>query len=97
MMSETKHTPGPWRLVCGKEEIVAEECLHIAFVRAHFPEHIERQRANAELIAAAPEMLELLRDLHDFCGPQAGMTRDETKHAVKAKNRAGELLKRLGG
>lgn len=54
------HTPGPWRLIDGKSEVVAGDCYHVAYVKAWFPEHSEEQEANARLIASAPEMRELL-------------------------------------
>ena len=55
------HTPGPWRLVDGKSEVIAGDCYHVAFVKAWFPEHAKQQEANARLIAAAPEMLDVLK------------------------------------
>lgn len=71
-MSETKHTPGPWRVVlnkkmppgnCGIAGIYNEgSCLTVVkWPRVKFdvsPAH--RGEANAHLIAAAPDMLEAL-------------------------------------
>ena len=52
----SKHAEGPWRVHAG-DEIIAGDCIHIAFVKANFPEHMQTQLANAKLIAAAPELL----------------------------------------
>lgn len=79
------HTPGPWRLVDGKSEVIAGDCYHVAFVKAWFPDHVEQQEANARLIAAAPEMLEALRSamrIKDLWLP-IGDVSDE--HAEEAK------------
>jgi hypothetical protein len=64
-MSESKFTPGPWRVHAG-DEIIADDCLHVAFVKANFLEHMETQLANARLIAAAPEMLACLEELLEW-------------------------------
>jgi hypothetical protein len=65
-MSESP-TPGPWRVINGKEEIVADDCLHIAYVKSHFKEHIQRQEANAKLIAATPDLLEACKVAAEAC------------------------------
>jgi hypothetical protein len=55
----SKHTPGPWYIdpikarANGNRRIMAEQCTPVAVV----PEHLA---ADARLIAAAPEMYELL-------------------------------------
>lgn len=59
-----KHTPGPWRIdpikahANGNRRIMAEQCTTVAVV----PEHLA---ADARLIAAAPDLLEALKDLLD--------------------------------
>ena len=71
------HTPGPWNFHAPipsqgiKHYIVHEELADIAEVYAW--DHTEATEANARLIAAAPELLEAVRqainDLeHDGCG-----------------------------
>ena len=63
MKTETKHTPGSWRLhdmeratiVAGTPGKEVTNCLN----------GFGNQRANASLIAAAPEMLEVLKLLVD--------------------------------
>ena len=69
-MKTSKYTPGPWKIGEIKEfllnhknrEIVAEDGK-IGLVYGTTDEDC---KANAELIATAPEMLELLRELYDF-------------------------------
>jgi hypothetical protein len=76
-MSESKHTPGPWRAqlregyveqweVDGQWEVVAtgETELWIADAASH----IGCDEANARLIAAAPELLEALEHLAAIAG-----------------------------
>ncbi len=69
-----KHTPGPWAY-----QENADPHTHI--VRSVQPRHFICQlpkssagisEANARLIAAAPDMLALLRELIDIEGPQPG-------------------------
>lgn len=59
----SKHTPGPWK--CGQESVdpewwivTIEGGLIVANVNAHFC-----QEANARLIAAAPDMLAVLKQV----------------------------------
>ena len=67
----SKHTPGPWRTdpdlgheqVLGPDGIIVADCSIFAMVK-NGPTP-ERNRANARLIAAAPEMLSFLQDLED--------------------------------
>jgi len=77
-MSETKHTPGPWRLekqVAGRDwtsigapvatvggEALCESVEFIVGTVSDFGPHGEQEtEANARLIAAAPELLDALR------------------------------------
>ncbi len=56
-------TPGPWR-VCNHNEIVANDA-HETYIADIYDENGD-WRANAKLIAAAPELLERCRmGLHD--------------------------------
>ena len=69
-----KHTPGPWAhkprardghvdIVCkGHAEFVHVGCPHVEKPILDYPTDDE-QTANARLIAAAPELLEALKDL----------------------------------
>lgn len=68
-MSETKHTPGPWRFVRGYDNsnavITGEgyglEC--VALVKS-----TSCPQSDARLIAAAPELLEALKHCYDLLG-----------------------------
>jgi len=51
-----KHTPGPWRWNARNEFLVSER-----YGMVHSDDH-RASRASARLIAAAPEMLEALRE-----------------------------------
>ncbi len=64
-MSESKHTPGPWGHQHGSQydsQVFAAPYL-VARVYSVDNGHILPNRANATLIAAAPEMLEALRKI----------------------------------
>ena len=66
-MSKKKHTPGPWAIRENSATIIAKDKGDCWVTRAkaygHNPEEIT---ANARLIAAAPEMLNALKEAHDF-------------------------------
>lgn len=67
-----KHTPGPWRVErlseCGDAQIFSPEHGHIANLTAGSVQEIDRNRANAELIAAAPCLLRHLKKMaSEFC------------------------------
>jgi len=63
-MSEPKFTPGPWRvgksIYQSQARVVAEKGGRVADVFAY---EEDQDHANAALIAAAPEMYELLDEL----------------------------------
>lgn len=94
-MSETKFTPGPWVLIEGQfnsevevttdsrqENSKGKICgMDIYFDGSHGVE----QPANAHLIAAAPEMYEMLRDI--LKNYECGSFVDEQMELVLAKAR----------
>ena len=73
-MTEAKHTPGPWKqhpdypLIIKEDNApISDEGVTIANTTAHegsgyFP-NPSQGRANARLIAAAPELLEALQEI----------------------------------
>ena len=83
-MNANKHTPGPWEAVGNlvRSPMVQPQGLskgvQIAECRdAYFLSHTEESKANAHLIAAAPELLEALQEMVSlvemvipFDGPQ---------------------------
>jgi hypothetical protein len=66
-MNESKHTPGPWRVEWPFEggALITAEDGHgeIAQVKTRYSKtnNIEEAHANARLIAAAPDLLALVR------------------------------------
>lgn len=92
-MSKSKHTPGPWEVV-GKwyeprirsvETWIADTHGHTFGV--HYPQTVtpEEVVANAALIAAAPVMYELLKDILDEL-------RRATRDAIETGNGDGSIL-----
>jgi hypothetical protein len=56
----SKHTPGPWRAHCGQNSIDIQPDIAKVYIQAgRYDGSQSKQRtANANLIAAAPELLE---------------------------------------
>ena len=67
-MSETQHTPGPWAVVAGS--IMVEYgggFFDLAYVDGTFPNGyltIAERNANANLMAAAPDLLDVLERIN---------------------------------
>jgi hypothetical protein len=74
-MTESKHTPGQWRAkfsggTITKTHILSDDQRYASgmFGVAHvFGENQEQERANANLMAAAPDLLKELRELVEIC------------------------------
>lgn len=68
-MNMPKFTPGPWSLLFNdKTKVVLEQqgvAVFVADTYAGFTKSEEEQKANAALIAAAPEMYEGLKEIRD--------------------------------
>lgn len=68
-MSEMKHTPGPWRVVVddSASQVTGFPCIEADNYQVVGTEgmydDIETDFANAHLIAAAPDLLEALKNL----------------------------------
>ena len=101
-MSDAKHTPGPWETVGAKYiwktgdvggavAIIAEpECESSNDFRPVriASERWEEAMANARLIAAAPELLEALKELRDFYTDNFGLPAAKANAAIaKAEGR----------
>ena len=97
-MAESKFTPGPWVA----EKVIGEKWAHWCirtedqFIGStgFLGIPLEEQRANAELMADAPSLLEVLRALHDFSMPLRARFAEESEQAF-ADARA--LLEKHGG
>ena len=79
-----KHTPGPWIAVGYQVEIESETVADICTTNAHLfgqpgLHNDATAMANARLIAAAPDMLEVLEEL-------LWLREQQFKSAVKKKN-----------
>jgi|LGVE01.1.fsa_nt_gb hypothetical protein len=113
-----KHTPGPWEFDktsdnwpgdTGNEDILGsiidrDGGWHICRIWEDVSENIEESKANAQLIAAAPDMLAMLEGLEwneyhigwkCHCCPVCMSTKDEEQHTDGCK--LGNLLKRIKG
>lgn len=87
-MSNTKHTPGEWRVEKQNYHHVTNGLVTIADVSPHNKEG----EVNAKLIAAAPELLEALRqlssqiskmDYDEYAIPALGLAYDAIKKATE--------------
>jgi hypothetical protein len=67
-MSETKHTPGPWRYEPGTKTIRAVPSNYWLATMDSWDGAVDNN-ANARLIAAAPDLLAALQALADKCVP----------------------------
>jgi len=76
----TTHTPGPWKFTRDDDVYDANDDV----VGGISGPTASEQRANARLVAAAPDMLEVLRSL---VRDNAGVTH-EYLHIIRAKARA---------
>lgn len=93
----TEHTPGPWQLADNDETIVVTEALDaegnceiIADVLTAPGKARPCDFANARLIAAAPDLLEIVRDLVSDCEGTVnpGFYRLAVNALAKAEGRA---------
>lgn len=66
-MSDTKHTPGPWHVDLDDHEADIHSGFGmVAKTMGHGKEQDDEGRANAILIAAAPDLLDELRKAHQI-------------------------------
>lgn len=80
-MDDSKHTPGPWRIsrTSGMEIFISHDHDQPNRVAGYFAEvrrftsDSEQVEANAQLIAAAPDLLEALIDLADWYREHTGL------------------------
>lgn len=99
-MSEAKHTPGPWKrdtIEAGATSIAvhndgADDIAEV-YLTSTDDEGIEEAKANAHLIAAAPEMLDILK-LWDK-GYDSESKADWIDQGIEAKRLTAELIERI--
>jgi len=58
-MTTTQHTDGPWQLTIGENDAA----IHTDVTIARVSDEAHAWKANARLIAAAPRLLEVLKDI----------------------------------
>lgn len=87
-MKHSQHTPGPWKVVTEKNKAIRISCfredgeLTVAFMRMLGTSDLPEVKANARLIATAPELLEALKNLSKYV---VGNTGAYPAELVKAK------------
>ena len=87
-----KHTPAPWtnlpRLqcipICGQDEVG----LSLGFINSSNAERTAEGKANAKLIAAAPDLLEALQAARDLWGDYLPPGNSNAMKAMKLVNAA---------
>lgn len=87
-----KHTPAPWtnlpRLqcipICGQDEVG----LSLGFINSSNSERTAEGKANAKLIAAAPDLLEALQAARDLWGDYLPPGNSNAMKAMKLVNAA---------
>ena len=95
-MAESKFTPGPWEAEKVTASKIAYWSIHTKdqFIgrTGHLGISLEEQKANAELMADAPRLLEVLDTLYD-CVDHEKLLPSQ----LDAYHRARELLAKHGG
>lgn len=74
MLAMNKHTPGPWELynsesdgwILQKQDNVDPECQMILAILSQMED--EEDKANAQILVAAPKMLEALTQIAELTG-----------------------------
>ena len=79
-MTQGKHTPGPW-VQSGDACIVGQDRKDVAYLTRNTMPNPEL-RANARLIAAAPDMLEACQIISDCANSAKGMTAAQVRIAL---------------
>jgi hypothetical protein len=100
-MAESKFTPGPW----GAERVIGAKWIHWSihtenqFVGStgFLGISLEEQQANAELIADAPRLLEVLRNVLTYSDFNPNWDGIDVAEAERAFTEADALLEKHGG
>lgn len=89
-----KHTPGPWRFYTEPQPngcpIVGNDKGLMVAMLAHsinYPEQFGEAMANAQLIAAAPELLEALQELNNYVTQEQMATDGAVVYSTTQVNR----------
>lgn len=97
---QTKYTPGPWEWgldYYGLYSADGSDVLSYGNYEGMWLSYGQSREANARLIAAAPEMVESLRELRDYvsCIPESAAGGDDV--AIALTRKADALLARING
>ena len=100
-MTESKFTPGPWRVTGPSEETspakrVFAGTAYLGMV-LNFGMDPEEIAANAELMADAPRLLEVLRRVIEYSDFNPNWDGIDAAEAERAFSEADELLEKHGG
>lgn len=85
-MNKLNHTPGPWQ--ANRVWVMAGEKVEIATVNPY----VDQKESNAQLIAAAPDMLEALIELYREYTEEIGINIDVEKIIERATGKTWEEL-----
>ena len=90
MSEEFKHTPGPWHHgQKNKRSVFGKDGWRVADCGTAFSKSDDEMEANARLIAAAPDLLEALKELRDWYRENVGLPACKANAAIdKAEGRA---------
>lgn len=90
---EQKHTPAPW--YCDSEwgDEIVTDCDGLRVATAIGEK--EHRKADARLIAAAPQMLVLLRDCESYAGAMAVI--HQSGEGAQLASRCREIIEKLEG
>jgi len=83
----SEHTPGPWIIDSDDGDIIEVVSGDYFIADVHRLEPKDEWRANARLIAAAPELLEALEELVDLYEYEDNVSRDARAAIAKARGR----------
>lgn len=87
-MSAAKHTPGPWQ--AAGRHIVQDDGGVVAYVTA-YASLTPRQKADARLIASAPDLLAALQKALEHCiWPASSISAAEAEARAAIANATGE-------
>lgn len=99
-MSAAKHTPGPWvwqHWPDGQNTVATQATLGTVANVWTSGAGVDIDKANARLMAAAPELLDLLRQCRDYlsCIPESAVGGDDD--AVLLTSNADKLIAKVMG
>ena len=89
------HTPGPWKVSSHQTQIHSERYGLVATLE-EFTEK-STTHANARLIAAAPEMFEVLQEILAPCPVKGYQGKYDRRRTYNARKKAREVLAKVEG